>query len=674
MVEYGSDNNTSDKDTRMRNRFEQYLDEQEEETSHEKKKGKKKKRSIREGEAAAKSREADESGTGVAAGAYERDDTSERKDGLVAVLARALQKEDGKELEKARRAARLVTGKRLDDAEQPAEEADDTEASDETTVEAEDEQPPESAAAVLEALEHPDELEELSEDELQHVAQQLLEARHADLREEDETVPSDSEDAAALLLIETLAEKLDEGQLLDDEALEAAVQQVMHELEMHPQEEGATADAVDTTPQFYPEQVTANADPADLAPAPVGSVAGPVAPPGVPTPVQAALAGSSPPLVHHGGGGGGGHGAGTGAALAGGAMNGGGANVLPGATLNPNTLPFAAGATVERRGSRAGDLLIGGIIGYLIGRRRGRIKTEERLLPIQKSLERRVKDLHEKILIREEKIRQLTSEKVAREGQTAKEAVAEKVRARARTRHEARIRAKQEASSAPKIPANERHLATESEAERTIRPVAEVVARSAGVETGRVSERGPERLAKVVLPNVEHTPSVVSLENRPSLSKETVQVMPEVELLSLAARIETGGQTVKTLYDQGRLKQQDVREVVSAYTRGERIDKVLAERLLPESNEAETWERVPAMAGARKPSGSAFAGGGGGFAGSRTPAGSLAVASSADDATVAADNRLVQQTITDKRARTVPVTWVVAGGVSLGFLSLLLLL
>ena len=34
--------------------------------------------------------------------------------------------------------------------------------------------------------------------------------------------------------------------------------------------------------------------------------------------------------------------------------------------------------------------LFGGIIGYLIGRRRGRIKTEKRLMPVQKKLKNRL--------------------------------------------------------------------------------------------------------------------------------------------------------------------------------------------------------------------------------------------------------------------------------------------
>jgi hypothetical protein len=68
--------------------------------------------------------------------------------------------------------------------------------------------------------------------------------------------------------------------------------------------------------------------------------------------------------------------------------------------------------TFERRAVGRG-LLVGGVIGYLIGRRRGRIKTEKRLKVVQEKLEKQVEEVQAKIEQKEVVIRQLARERVA---------------------------------------------------------------------------------------------------------------------------------------------------------------------------------------------------------------------------------------------------------------------
>ncbi len=77
-----------------------------------------------------------------------------------------------------------------------------------------------------------------------------------------------------------------------------------------------------------------------------------------------------------------------------------------------NTLSGADAAYYERRGAARG-LLVGGVVGYLIGRRRGRIKTEKRLKVVQEKLEKQVSEVQQKIEQKELIIRKLARKQIA---------------------------------------------------------------------------------------------------------------------------------------------------------------------------------------------------------------------------------------------------------------------
>jgi hypothetical protein len=213
---------------------------------------------------------------------------------------------------------------------------------------------------------------------------------------------------------------------------------------------------------------------------------------------------------------------------------------------SPATPDKEPDTTPERR-STAGPLLVGGIIGYLIGKRRGRIKTEKKLLPVQKKLEKQVKDLEQTIVVREEKIKHLVREQVAKKPELQPQII-ERVQQRS-------------------VKNIEKNL-----------PVKETIVRR------------PEKLGKFAV--LEPQPIRAEQKSpRPEKSIST-DTMSQAELLKIAERIPLERSTVRRMYETNHLSEEGLRRVVKAYLQGERYDRIVTESVIsPELyNYAETLQ------------------------------------------------------------------------------------
>ncbi len=218
----------------------------------------------------------------------------------------------------------------------------------------------------------------------------------------------------------------------------------------------------------------------------------------------------------------------------------GGPGGAPNILITPPT-PNIAPAGAPERQSAAPYLLAGGLVGYLIGRRRGRIKTERRLGPIQKKLEKQVVDLENQIVLREEKIRKLTRKQAEKQSSLQAE-MAERKHAQ-----------KTEISKSPESSAP-RQATSEKIGKIAFRPEA------------------PTRKSQEI-----HTKSVDS--------------MNITELLVVAERLKVESGNAKRLFETGRLDEKGLRRVLKAYLSGKAFENILHEEL--RSNKVEGIEQDP---------------------------------------------------------------------------------
>lgn len=364
-------------------------------------------------------------------------------------------------------------------------------------------------------------------------------------------------------------------------------------------DESVLEDAEDTelpadTPEAEAPPETEPPDPGDTPPTPPGTPP-PGSPPGGPG------APGGPP------GGGGGPGVppiGPAGPGAGGPGFGGGGpplnmNAMPAAAnmanalganpwLNPNVATgLAAGQAMRHnRHSHWPYVLAGGVVGYFIGRRRGRIKTEKKLLPVQRKLEGQVTDLQYQVALREAKIRKLAYEKAISHPHI----------------HAAlpkRLKELQELQKASLKKADFETMAQESDRtakSEKVAPKAAEVAVATAVSAGLLGK------VAAITERKQESPQQTSAAEHVSTQQEARKVGTETlppakdmqlpDLLAVAEQIPLEDRTLRYLYESGRMSQEGLRRVIEAYLRGERYDKLLYENLQTRTQDIESLPPV----------------------------------------------------------------------------------
>jgi hypothetical protein len=331
-------------------------------------------------------------------------------------------------------------------------------------------------------------------------------------------------------------------------------------------------EAADTEPDEVDLPDPAQATPQSGAPAGANPNAAPVAPhvPPVPThPVPGpggagAGVGGGGAGGHHGGGGGpGGPGFGPGAPTP----------PMPGAPwMAPGvatTLATGNALRHNRRHSHLPYVLAGGVLGYFIGRRRGRIKTEKKLLPVQHRLEQQVGDLQFQLALREAKIRKLAYEKAISHPHI----------------HAALPKRLKELQELQKARLKKDDFERTDKARDAVKKARGEDVAKAGLaakvaEMASRTSEDDQSAATSSKPAAQTTKLTGTL---PKLETTRAKDIPVSELLLIAEQLPIEDRNLRVLYEKGRISQHGLRRVVEAYLRGERFDRILREELQVEA-------------------------------------------------------------------------------------------
>jgi|GEM_PF-870502 len=228
-----------------------------------------------------------------------------------------------------------------------------------------------------------------------------------------------------------------------------------------------------------------------------------------------------------------------------------------------------------------GAAFLGGLVGYLIGRRRGRIRTERKLKPIQKKLEQRVVAAERDIAVKEAHIRKMARQQ-AREQQRFQ-------------RTERTLRRDQHRLEAPE--ANQLHgkqvapeqighviVAAGDTPETSRRRFAETRAEAAtSTKTGDTSKT--ERSREVEAP-------------KPKPVDKRIETMSRAELLDLSGHVPVENTTLRQIYETHLVGEQGLRRLVSEYTRGGDVQKALRVELVEHEID---FERDPMLRDRKRP-------------------------------------------------------------------------
>ncbi len=364
------------------------------------------------------------------------------------------------------------------------------------------------------ATESAEALSELSPEETQAAIREIATSHQADAEQATDE-PLNDEAIAAEAAVERFHDKI----IAEDKDADLAFAETLQEIDAAKAEAADEVEPEEEAPQELTDEVVelnphnpAEADPDD--PVIATTQASGTPPPGNRNPPPTAAASGSPPPPRAT------------------PVYGSAAPAAPGSASSTRTEYI----TVRDRRGELSAALLGGIVGYLIGRRRGRIKTERRLLPIQQKLERQVEQLHQDIVNKEQTIRQAAVERIRAERQP--------------------------------------------------------LSRSVAPEATRLHSPQPvEKIGAVLVTAQAETTPTIERTQIESIDRH-VETLSRVDLLELSSKITVEGTTLRQAYETNLIGERALRRIVAEHLRGGDVSRALSREIVEHQID---YERDPVL-------------------------------------------------------------------------------
>lgn len=251
--------------------------------------------------------------------------------------------------------------------------------------------------------------------------------------------------------------------------------------------------------------------------------------------------------------------------------------------------------SAERLSSRssAGDFLLGGFVGYLLGKRRGRIKSEEQLEPVRASLEQEVSTLEQTIRRYEDRAR-LSSQEQPRASlpdhdRAAQETDTTSVEQAAQKASSEKTRVDEAKPETETSYVSQVDSASSETATRLSRQVLEQSESAAHVQQKTVEHLTGMGVAREAISYQSGATESRGEDARPSLTPERIDTMPTSSLLRHVESIRYNQTDIRSLFERGELSDRALRGALKEHLRGNSIENYIDKELRKQRETPEVY-------------------------------------------------------------------------------------